>query len=260
MGRGDPRRGRTTDVEEPPRLPEGVRPALAVVDRVFGSFSSPDETGCPHCYGEEEIDLLRRPGVPIPDTLLHALTIEEPGHFGDYLAVVRRLMPQMLRAMVRKGLPDTDETCFPLARPEIDWQSWPAEEATAIVAVVDAWWASSLSEPTGDPAKAFDVVAAIGLDVTTYLARWESGPVPDQHLADLARCLVHPMSQAGEHDYPDENPRTREVTSVLYAWLADTGATRLRSLGEHELAEQCELLVRPLAERMRLLFGTVTEP
>lgn len=209
---------------------------------MFGSFASPDEIGCRHCYRDEQIAYLRRPGVTIPDALLGRFASEHSENFDDYPAVVRRLMPQMLRALATDTLELLDEEFFPLARPALDWHSWPAEEVDAVRGFLEAWWSTSLDDPEGYPGSILMIVAAIGEDTAGYLARWTPGGIADLHLVDLAMREVLDLLQGSMYSFLDESDRTRKATSAICSWLSGFGASRMEALGEPWLAAECRRL------------------
>lgn len=241
MGKGDPRSTPPADAAPRPLHPD-VASALAAVDQVFGHWASPDETGCQHCYRDEEIAYLRRPGVTIPDRVLFRFASEPAENFDDYPAVARRLLPQLLRGVATGTLPWFDETCLPLAQPALDWHSWPAEEVHAIRGFFKAWWRTALDDVDGSPATILVLVVAIGEEAAAYLERWTPGGIADLHLADLAMSEVLDLLCGSMFSLLDEDDRTRKATSDVCSWLSQFGASRMEALGDPALASECRAL------------------
>ncbi|MFJ7076685.1 hypothetical protein [Streptomyces sp. NPDC098781] len=216
--------------------------ALAEIDTVFGGFASPEETGCGYCHLPEELAHLRTPDRPIPVDVVSYFLFEVPDHFDDHPAVMRRLLPQVARAMTDGGLGGIAHGAHGLSR--VDWQLWPAEQVTAIEAFLHAWWRAVVvsPEPPYDISDIFDTCVTIARTVTPFLDTWGPGRVADAHLARCADVWLDDLLS-------DSSPFTWWYDDTVDAgladlrtWLAGPGLARLHEAGEYDLATRVELL------------------
>ena len=76
--------------------------------------------------------------MPIPVDVVQYYLFEVSDHFDDHAAVMRRLLPQAARAMADGSLGSINYEAHGLSR--VDWRSWPADQAAAIEAFLNAWW------------------------------------------------------------------------------------------------------------------------
>ena len=230
-------------------LSAALEAALADIDTVFDGFASFDETGCGYCHAPEETAYLRTPHVRIPVDVVQYYLFEVPDHFDDHEAAMRRLLPQAARAMADGSLGAIGYGGNGLSR--VDWRSWPAEQATAIEAFLNAWWQDALGKP--DPPfgidDIFDTCVTIARTVTPFLEAWGRGPVADAHLAHCTDGWLYDLlSDLSPFSWWYDDSEDAGLAD-LRAWLAGPGAARLRAQGEPDLAIRAELLALPYDER-----------
>ncbi|MEU5533861.1 hypothetical protein [Streptomyces sp. NPDC020362] len=223
--------------------------ALADIDTVFNGFASPNETGCGRCHLPEETAYLRTPYVRVPDGVVRMYLFEVPDHFDDHPAAMRRLLPQAARAMADGTLGSIRYSRHGLS--QVDWHSWPAEQAAAIDAFLRAWWQDALT--TADPSypvdEIFETCATIAGSVTPLLDGWPRGPVADTHLVHCADVWLHDLisdSSPFSWWYADSE---EAGLAELRTWLAGPAAARLHALGEHDRAVRSRLQALPHDER-----------
>lgn len=223
--------------------------ALAAIDTVFDGFASPTETGCGRCFPSGETEYLRAASRPVPLDVLNGFVFKAADHFDDHAAVMRRLLPQCARAMADGTLNRIGDGYHGLTR--TDWRSWPAEQADAVEAFLDAWWRDALTQP--EPPyrieEIFDTCVTVSRSVKPWLGSWPRTPVADAH---LVRCaddwLYHLISDATPFGWwlgEGEDAAAAELRD----WLVRHGSARLRALGEADLATHAELLALPYEER-----------
>ncbi|MFI6036499.1 hypothetical protein ACIBBD_20465 [Streptomyces sp. NPDC051315] len=226
----------------------GLAAALADLDTVFNGFASPDETPCPLCHLPEETAYLRTPYTRIPVDVVNRYLYEAPGHFADHAAAMRRLPPQGARVMVEGGLHGVGWGRHGLSN--VDWRTWPAEQAAAVEAFVLAWWEEVLTAPE-PPYPAHHIVetcAMILRGLTPLLERWRPGPAADAH---LLTCVDWWMDDL----LIDKSPfswfvhGSETALPELRAWLSRHAPARLRALGETDLAIRAGLLALPYDDR-----------
>ena len=223
--------------------------ALADIDTVFDGFASFDETGCSYCHAPEETAYLRTPHVRIPVDVVQYYLFEVPDHFDDHPAAMRRLLPQAARAMADSSFGAIGYLGNGLSR--VDWRSWPAEQATAIEAFLNAWWqhALTLPEPPYGIEDVFDTCVTIARTVTPFLDGWGRSPVADAHLVHCAEVWLYDLlSDDSPFSWWYDDSADAGLAG-LRTWLAGPGAARLRAQGEPDLAVRCELQALPDGER-----------
>ncbi|MCP3817261.1 hypothetical protein NLX86_03635 [Streptomyces sp. A3M-1-3] len=166
----------------------------AAVDRVrtvFAGMTSPNETGCTHCYGEEEIALLRTPDEPLPEDLMISFVHKTPDHFTDHPAAFRRLLPQFTAYLASGRFEALGYGSIGHGR--TGWHSWPEQQATAVDQFLNVWWLDTLA--TASPANSVDAVFAACADlrgtVTPMLDRWAAQPVGSLADAHLVETIDH---------------------------------------------------------------------
>lgn len=223
--------------------------ALADIDTVFNGFASPHETPCPLCHLPEETAYLRTPYTRVPVDVVNRYLFEDPGHFDDHPAAMRRLLPQAAHATADGSLEGIGWGVHGLAR--VAWRSWPAEQAAAVEAFVLAWWQDVLRtpHPPYPVPDVFETCAMILGTLTPLLDAWEPGPVADAHLARCADAWLYEfVTDRAPFTWwsPDDEPA---VIAEQQAWLARHAPARLRALGETDLAIRAELLALPYDER-----------
>lgn len=160
--------------------------AMARVASAFGGMTAQaDEAGCGRCFDEDEVELLRTPGVPLPADLVRRIARKDPFHWDDQPAIIRRVLPQLVVALV-EGETETDLMARGLAAAR--WSQWPREQAEAVAGFLDAWWLQTLrtKSPPTSACEVFESCVTASSSVTPWLARWEveKGPVARRHLAD----------------------------------------------------------------------------
>ncbi|WP_030946198.1 hypothetical protein [Streptomyces sp. NRRL S-646] len=223
--------------------------ALADIDTVFDGFASFDETGCGYCHAPEETAYLRTPHVPIPVDVVQYYLFEVPDHFDDHTAAMRRLLPQAARAMADGTLGAIGYLAHGLSR--VDWRSWPAEQAAAIEAFLNAWWQDALTKPEPHYGidDIFDTCVTIAKNVVPFLDCWGPGPVADAHLAHCTDVWLYDLlSDSSPFSWWYDGSEDAGLAD-LRSWLAGPGAARLRAQGEPDLAIRAELLALPYDER-----------
>jgi hypothetical protein len=235
-------------------------PALdAAVDRVrtvFAGMTSPVETGCGMCHLPEETALLRTPDVELPDDVLRMFAHEVPNHFDDHPAAMRRILPQLAARLATGRFAGLDAyELTGLARS--GWRTWPAEQARAVRAFLEAWWADTVTSdaPPYPVHKVFESCVTAGSTVTPYLAVWAGQPLggpADRHLVDclerwiddLIGDLTSSLFSWWCHPYRDE------PLAELQAWLVEHAPPRLRACGADPLLLfRTGLLALPYDER-----------
>ncbi|WP_327666755.1 hypothetical protein OHN37_10065 [Streptomyces sp. NBC_00485] len=230
-------------------FPAALDAALADIDTVFDGFASVDETGCGYCHAPEETAYLRTPHVPIPVDVVQYYLFEVSDHFDDHAAVMRRLLPQAARAMADGSLGSINYGAHGLSR--VDWRSWPADQAAAIEAFLNAWWRHALTVPELPYGieDTFETCTTIARTVTPFLDGWGRGPVAGAHLALCADSWLRDLlSDASPFSWWYDDSVDTGLAD-LRTWLAGPGAARLRAHGEPDLAVRAELLALPYDER-----------
>jgi hypothetical protein len=228
--------------------------ALDDVDRLFGAFTCAADNPCTHCYGDDGVPELEVSGAQIDPVTLGSLAYESLGILQDHEAMVRRILPQLARAMA-DGTVHTfwaDQHC--LAR--FDWRGWPAPQPEVVTEFVAAWWADLITTP--DPhhsvTDAFVTFAALTGDISAALAAWPDHPVANRHLAAASNFWLHDLV----HDDDPLDLLLRDgpapAVQVMSDWYTDVGADRLRRTDD-EHADTVALLALPLAERMSRHYG-----
>ncbi|MCX4668381.1 hypothetical protein OG453_17145 [Streptomyces sp. NBC_01381] len=237
-----------------------VTPRLAdALDRIHDLFggltAAPGETGCTYCYGEQDIALLHRPDVPLPDDLLCSFLHEVPDHFDDHPAVIRRLLPQFCTWLAAGSFEGIGYASCGLGRS--GWPGWPGPQAAAVREFIDAWWDDFLRRDSSpyDITDVFAYCADLGGTVTPLLARWADEPVGgpgDQELAHA--CEAWEQDLLGDDAggvvpwwyWFDRDEPVREVQ----LWLAGHAPPRLRAAGaDPDLVTRIELLALPYDDR-----------
>jgi hypothetical protein len=229
--------------------PTALEAALADIDTVFHGFASPGETGCGRCHLPEETAYLRTPHVDMPADVLRMWVYEVSDHFDDHAAAMRRLLPQMARAMADGSLDGIGWGAHGLSR--VNWRSWPAEQAAAVDAFVHAWWQDQLTapEPPYPMEDVFETCASIARTVTPFLDGWVPGPVADGHLAHCVDDWLYDLlSDSDPFRWWYDDSRDAGVAQ-LRTWLTQQAAPRLRACGQPDLAIRAELLALPYDER-----------
>ncbi|MFI0940214.1 hypothetical protein [Streptomyces sp. NPDC021020] len=193
-----------------------------VADEFAGMTARRDEAGCGRCFDEDEIALLRRPAVPLPEDLVRRVAQKEPGHWGDQAAVVRRVLPQLV-VMLSDGADEPETMARGLAA--AGWPRWPAGQADAVAAFLDAWWARTLrtASPPTPPYEVFATCATATSTVTPWLARWsaEPGPTARHHLRECVEWWQEDLeSDTSPFSWwwGDETER-RAAWAELMTWL-----------------------------------------
>ncbi|MFF0012188.1 hypothetical protein [Streptomyces sp. NPDC005374] len=222
--------------------------ALADIETVFNGFASPGETACSVCDLPEEIAFLRTPYVRIPVDVVRQYTFQVSGHFDDQDAAMRRLLPQGARALTEGALGPLGLGYHGLT--EVDWRSWPKEQATAVETFVHAWWQDVLATPEPPYAieEIFELCASILRSATPLLDRWRPHPVADAH---LMKCVDWWLPELLGDDSPFRWWLYGEEAAmpVLRSWLGAHAPDRLRSQGDPDLATRVGLLALPHGER-----------
>jgi hypothetical protein len=234
-------------------------PALsAAVDRVravFAGMTSPHETGCGRCHLPEETALLRVPDVALPDEVLRMYAHEVPDHFDDHPAAMRRILPQLAEQLAARRWTAFDAYDLTgLGRS--GWRTWPAEQADAIRAFLDAWWADTLATELDEwyAIEVFQACATAGGTVTPYLARWAAQPLggpADRYLARFVEWWIDEL-------LGDDTAVFRwwchyecdEPVAELQEWILAHAPARLRARGADPLLLfRTGLLALPYDER-----------
>lgn len=241
--------------------------ALGQLHAVFGGMTAPGESGCTHCYSEQDIAFLHRPDVLLPQDLLRMFTHEVPSHFDDHPAVIRRLLPQFGVWLATGGAGDgLGYGGCGLGR--AGWPGWPPPQAAATREFIDSWWDDFLRQETSpyDITDVFAYCADMGGTLTPLLTRWAAEPVGgpnDEELVwacerwvrdllgdDLGSVIPWwhwPDPEGAEGpDGPDGPSPVRELQS----WLAEHAPPRLRAAGaDPDLITRVQLLALPHDER-----------
>ncbi|MFJ6315242.1 hypothetical protein ACIQJW_04105 [Streptomyces californicus] len=219
----------------------------ALTDAFRGMTARADEVQCDCHWGSaEELALLKTPGALLdPDLLRRAWDAPD---WGDHGAVLRRILPQFARALVRgevKPASGMYEVGRSFARGH--WQRWPAQQSPAVREFLHAWWAHSLLDPV--PAVPVHELLALCAEAAgtaaPWLAVWESvrGEVSDRHLAEAAAAWEYGLlgDQLPWDSWDDEDESG--LRGELSAWLVRHVPERLRT------REGCETLLH----RVRLI-------
>ncbi|MGH4030794.1 hypothetical protein ACQB60_17860 [Actinomycetota bacterium Odt1-20B] len=238
--------------------------SLARIRSVFaGLTAAAHERGCTHCYGEQDIALLRVPEVALPEDLLVQFFHEVPDHFDDHAAVLRRLLPQFAEFLAAGRFEGLGYGANGLG--QVGWPDWPPHQADAIREFIDAWWAAFLEDDASpyDIADVFAVCADMGGTLTPLLERWARQPVGGRADRLLLRAtgawmedllsdvpgLTLPWWYWPDPDAPEFAYRPEPVAE-LQAWLSAHGPDRLRAVGADEgLCTRVRLLGLPYEER-----------
>ncbi|MEV6155447.1 hypothetical protein AB0L53_34410 [Nonomuraea sp. NPDC052129] len=203
-----------------------------------GMTADPDEINCTCHWGSaQELARLKTPDVALdPDLLRRSY---EASDWDDHAAVLRRILPSLAAALVDglvvPVLYDLEGVGYSLARG--GWQQWPAQQAAAVRAFLDAWWAHSLTAPDAAvPAyEVLTVCAAATATLGPWLAYWEtlSDPVADQRLAEAVAHWERDLlgDQLPWHNWTDNE---EELRTALTSWLVRHAPSRLRAHGAPE--------------------------
>jgi hypothetical protein len=237
-------------------------PALTVaVDRirtVFAGLTSPDETGCTYCYGEDDIALLRTPDVALPEDLLRMFAHEVPDHFTDHSAVIRRLLPQFTADLAAGRIEGLGYSSIGLSRAR--WHTWPRRQTDAISEFLDAWWLDTIlaDDPVYPATVVFAACAEMAGTVTPLLARWAEQPVggrADAHLADVVDSWIDDLLNDCDGATPwwywfDRD----EPLAEIQAWVLEYAPDRLSAQGaDADLLFKIGLLALPYEDRWSCL-------
>ncbi|MEU2135225.1 hypothetical protein [Streptomyces sp. NPDC018352] len=160
--------------------------AMARVATTFGDMTAQaDEADCGRCFDEDEVELLRTPGVLLPTDLVRRVAQKDPFHWDDQPAIIRRVLPQLV-VVLSEGEAESDLMARGLAA--AGWSRWPREQVGAVAGFLDAWWTQTLrtESPPISACVVFECCVTASSSVTPWLARWEAevGPVARRHLAD----------------------------------------------------------------------------
>ncbi|OXY96345.1 hypothetical protein BEK98_13340 [Streptomyces diastatochromogenes] len=161
---------------------------------------------------------------------------------------MRRLLPQGVRAMAEGVLEGVGWGDHGLS--QVDWRSWPAEQATAVEEFVHAWWQDvhATPKPPYQVEEVFEICAAIGRSVTPLLDRRPAHPVADAH---LVRCVDWWLDRLLVDDAPFTwfPHGAKAAVPGLQSWPARNAPARLRAQGEPDLAIRAGLLGLPYDDR-----------
>ncbi|MCS0602012.1 hypothetical protein NX794_12440 [Streptomyces sp. LP11] len=218
--------------------------ALADIDTVFAGCVSPGESGCGRCHLPEEVAYLRTPDVSVPVDVVEMFMREVSDHFDDNAAAMRRLLPPAARALADGAFDRLGWEAQGLH--QVDWRSWPAEQASAVENFVFAWWQETLAtpEPPYPVADVFETCTGILSTMTPLLDRWPSAPVADAHLVSCADSWLYDL-QCDDWPFSWWHADQDAGVAELQAWFARHAAPRLRARGEHDLAKRAELVGLP---------------
>ncbi|MEV5576415.1 hypothetical protein AB0L06_40835 [Spirillospora sp. NPDC052269] len=213
--------------------------ALENLAAVFaGMTARPEEYNCPcHWGSSEELAQLKTPDVKLAPDLLQR-TCRAPD-WNDHAAVLRRILPQFASALVAGSIAPwsgLEEAGRCLARG--NWQRWPTEQAAAVRAFLDAWWAHTLTalEPAVPAHQVLALNSEASATLTPWLATWEANrhPVANRH---LAQAITHwadgLLSDYLPWDAWEDEEQTR---AELTTWLVTHAPARLRERGDAEEA------------------------
>ncbi|MEU6381986.1 hypothetical protein ABZ847_00335 [Streptomyces bauhiniae] len=201
---------------------------LAVTFR--GMTARADETQCVCHWGSaDELALLKVPDVELDPDLLRR-TWRAPD-WGDHGAVLRRVLPQLARALVGGAVPAYSMADVGQSFARGGWQQWPVRQRESVREFLHAWWSHSLT----DPASAISVHDLLTLcteasaTLTPWLAAWAAldHPTADRHLAEAATYWARALL-ADDLPWPtwhDEDALRTELAT----WLARHAPTRLRA-------------------------------
>ncbi|MBC2905508.1 hypothetical protein [Streptomyces cupreus] len=203
---------------------------LTVTFRGMTAWSDENQCDC-HWGSQEELALLKIPGVELDPDLLHR-TWDAPD-WSDHGAVLRRILPQFARELVGGrvqplfGMHEVGR-CFARGH----WQQWPTQQSAAVREFLHAWWIHSLTDP--DPAvpvhELFALCAEASGTLTPWLDAWEAldHPVADRHLAVAADEWEYNL--LGDELPWDAWEDAEALRVELAAWLVRYAPDRLRAL------------------------------
>ncbi len=210
--------------------------ALERLGRVFGGTAAPDDAVQCTCHwgSEEELALLRTPGVELdPDLLRRTWQAGDWG--GAHDGVLRRILPQLGRALAGEtAVPFPgwyDEVGRCLSRST--WQQWPSPQREAVHGFLCAWWEQVLGDP--EPALPPHEVLALCTEASGALAPWLAA-WEDRDDAVSARHLARAVEHWAYDLLCDELPwftwaedvRAEALRAELTAWLLHRAPPRLR--------------------------------
>ncbi len=207
---------------------------LAVTFR--GMTASPDEHNCECHWGSaEELAQLKVPDVDLAPGLLRRTW--RAADWNDPAAVLRRILPQMARALV-DGRVDLDvgmgDVGGSFARGQ--WQQWPVRQAAAVDEFLHAWWTHTLTgaHPAAPAHVVLPVVTEASATLTPWLATWGTltGVEADRQLAEAtAEWTDDLLDDLLPWSTWDDNEQMRvELTE----WLVHHAPARLRAHGVPE--------------------------
>lgn len=202
--------------------------ALARLASTFrGMTAHPDEIQCECHWGSaEELASLKVPDVELSPDLLHR-TVWAPD-WDDQASVLRRVLPQLAATMAAGGITDYDVPHLGESISRANWQQWPTDQAAAVHAFLEAWWAHCLTSPVAIPVhEALALCTEAAGTVRPWLAIWETldHPLATQRLAEF---VDHEGLTLLSEDLPwPPRDRKEEKLHDLTTWLLTHASTRL---------------------------------
>jgi hypothetical protein len=199
---------------------------------------------CSHCYSEQDSVALSGPVDAIPSDLLAIAAFEGPDHWDDFANLYKKLTPRIMASLVHDTLHVDEELIAERLIQAGCWSTWADDERTAMLAVCNVWWETTLSSyprrPEAREVLAF--LAATPVPFVDWLEVWNAQPPgpADQHAADLclwwAGELLGGQLTVGWSD-------TIDITVDVKRWILDDAPPRLaRVPAEPRLTEYLELL------------------
>ncbi|MFJ8040607.1 hypothetical protein ACIRBX_08905 [Kitasatospora sp. NPDC096147] len=191
---------------------------------------------CGHCHTAEELAALAGPVESVPGRLLAAVAYRSPGHWSDPTALLRRLAPRLMRAVVAGGQGVGAGSLGTRFR-QADWPRWPEPERVALLTLWRTWFDLTVRhDPAPVPVdEVLDLVATATGGLAPWLDRWPAAghPVADRRLAELLDgWVVHDRADALRLGHGGEYL----AGSELFTWLNGLDPARLTPDQRYALA------------------------
>ncbi|MFI5533635.1 hypothetical protein ACIA8O_34375 [Kitasatospora sp. NPDC051853] len=182
---------------------------------------------CGHCCTAADLAALAGPPAAVPDRLLATVVIRSPGHWSDHPALIRRLTPRLMRAVLTDSL-GVDEGSVGTRFRQAGWERWPEPERSALLGLWRAWFDLALRHHPAPIAvsSVLNLLAAATGTLVPWLDRWPAPGLPaaDRQLSDLLDdWLVHDRADTLRLGHGGE----LLVGPELFTWLNGLAPTRL---------------------------------
>lgn len=208
--------------------------AVARIDRLFGGPASRVDAsaldrGCARCFSDPEDALLRSGNALLPDQLVERVAAKDPTHWSDQPALVRRVLPQLVRLLADGRATDARWCARGLVA--AGWHGWPDDQRRSVEGFLTTWWRHTLrTAPSfGRIREVFTSCAIASLTVRPWLDVWDEEATQSASVRELrARCIEdwhEDLARYGSTFPCWWGPDGSEERAVeaLTAWMLDPG-------------------------------------